>query len=134
MKTKLIALKAFRYGRERIKAGQSFTAARSDAKLLVAIAHAKHDKPVEIRKVITTKVEKPAPAYRLVKPQRPTESVANTTPAISTEDSTEIDILRLEFLIKTGSNPDRRWGVTRLQSELNSLNGEEKTETEIINE
>lgn len=100
MKVSLIALKNFSYGRLRIKCLQKFSAARSDARILIAIGYAsRDDSSVEVGNVVADEDTKRYATGKL-------------------------DRLRSEFLSISGVNPDRRWGIARITSEISNFKSE----------
>jgi hypothetical protein len=111
VKVKLTASKNFTYGRLRLRGGQEFSATRADARILLALAYARHAsqrpdepfvpaaEPPEFRRVDAV------PAAEVPQP-------------ISAK---ALEVLRAKFLALAGSAPDRRWGAGRLTAEISRL-------------
>jgi hypothetical protein len=96
-KISMIAARRMHYGTRRLKAGDYFTATRSEAALFRALRWAN---------------DGAAPAAR----------IATLTPAKVIEHvESDLDVLRTEYADRAGKAADRRWGVSRLKTEIEAL-------------
>jgi hypothetical protein len=111
MKTKLVALKSFRYRTRRLRAGDEFAASPMEARVMKAIKRAV-DAPVRSeRAFVETVVAKAVETF----PKR-------------TDDAAAVDRLeaiRTEYQEISGQPADRRWGEARIRSEIDALRADD---------
>ena len=105
----MIARKSLRYGTRRLRAGDTFDAARQDARVLTAVGLASEHKP---GKPVPVRVpRKPAPAPRVQEPE------AFVDP--------EVEALRDEYKTRTGRRPHYTWNAERIREAIASLDAQD---------
>lgn len=111
----MVARKMLRYGTRRLRAGDTFEAARMDAIVLAAVGLA---------------VEAPRPTYatRALKPEQTKKIAAalvdRPVAAAAPPADAGLDALRAEYTALTGKKPHHLWRAPRLQAEIAAAKGE----------
>jgi hypothetical protein len=108
----LVAAKPMRYGTRRLKAGETFDASRAEAQIYRAIGWASDvpataPAPVRAARVVHAAVLRAADDGEL------------RTAVMQVDD--DLDVLRTEYEMRADRAADKRWGVTRLKSEIEDL-------------
>jgi hypothetical protein len=111
---KLTAIRSHKYGTRHLTAGDEYEAPPRHAVALVAARRAKF----AAAKPAHTAVEKTgAKAPMAAPPAMPAPSVPRYEPEPAAEEAPSLDSLRLQAT-QIGINVDGRWGVARLQHEI----------------
>ena len=118
-KTKLVALKSFTYWRLRVRKGEVFEAKDQDAKAFVAVKLARLCDDGDTNAVVSSHYRKSAPAVM------PTDAPVSV-PILKQKALSEIETARAKYQYLSGRAPDMRWGLPRLQAEIDALENSEE--------
>jgi hypothetical protein len=123
-KAHLIAVKPMRYGTRRLRAGDTFDAMPSEATIFRALRWA-GDAPVAAVAPVKAKPALPDPVPRPVRAVDvvvPPPAVIDDAPRAAVLDpADDLDVLRTEYEMRAGKPADKRWGATRLKTEIEAL-------------